>query len=61
MNTTIALMTQRIAQSVLEKHPPDLLIEVSKQSCAVFDFYRADELVEIGREAAVRALEKTGL
>jgi len=59
MNTTIALMTQRIAQSVLEKHPPDLLIEVSKQSCAVFDFYRAKELVEIGREAAVRALEKS--
>lgn len=58
MNTTIALMTQRIAQSVLEKHPPDLLIEVSKQSCAVFDFYRAGELVEIGREAALQTLDK---
>ena len=58
MNSTIALMTQRIAQSVLEKHPPDLLIEISKQSCAVFDFYRAEELVEMGREAVVQALDQ---
>lgn len=52
LNTTIGLMINRIAQGVLEKNPPDLLINISKETCGIFDFYRAGELIEIGRIAA---------
>jgi NTE family protein len=37
-------------------HSPDLLINISRDSCSTFDFYRAEELVEIGRHAAIESL-----
>jgi len=33
-------------------YPPDILIEISRKSCGTFDFFKAEELVEIGRFAA---------
>lgn len=58
INKTISLMTNQIAQMSLEKHPPDILIEVSSESCGTFDFYKAEEMVEIGRHAAIKSLKE---
>jgi len=57
INKTIDLMTYRLAQISLEMNPPDILINVSRDSSATFDFYRAGEMVEIGRNAAFKSLE----
>lgn len=59
INRTINLMTENIAKNNLEKYPPDLLIEISVDTCGIFDFYKAEELVEVGRYSAVRALGLT--
>lgn len=56
MNKTIGLMTHHIAQISMEKYPPDLLIQISRESATMFDFYKAEELVEIGRFAAKKYL-----
>lgn len=56
VSRTISLMTYTIAQMSLEKHPPDLLINVSKQSAGTYDFFKADELIERGRQAAQQSL-----
>jgi NTE family protein len=56
INCTISLMVNHIAQIKLEKYPPDILINISKDSSGVYDFYKAEELVEIGRHAAIVAL-----
>lgn len=56
MNKTISLMTNHISQITIEKHPPDILINVSKESCRTFDFYKAEEMVEIGRISAQKIL-----
>jgi NTE family protein len=58
INKTISLMTDRITQTTIEKYPPDILIKVSKKSCGTFDFYKAEEMVEIGRYAAQKTLEE---
>lgn len=58
LNKSISLLTYHIAELTLEKYPPDMLIEVSHNACGLFDFYKAEELVEIGRYAAVRSLDK---
>jgi len=58
INKTISLMTGRIAQSIIEKYPPDILINISKKSCETFDFYKAEEMVEIGRYSAINFLER---
>lgn len=54
---TIGLMTERIVQANLEKYPPDILINISRKSSEVFDFYKAKELVDIGQFAAKKALK----
>ncbi|HSG67288.1 MAG TPA: patatin-like phospholipase family protein [Bacteroidales bacterium] len=57
MNETISLMTNTISSMILEKHPPDLLIRISRQSAGTFDFYKAEELIEIGHMMARDALD----
>ena len=42
----------------IEKYPPDILINISRNSCGTFDFYKAEELVEIGRYAAIKSIEE---
>jgi len=56
MNKSISLMTQHISKLSLEKFPPDILIEVSHMACGIFDFYKAEELVEIGSHAASKSI-----
>jgi len=56
IDTTISLMTYHLAQISLKEHKPDVLIEVSRDACGTYDFFKAEELVEMGREATNKAL-----
>ena len=58
INKTIALLTYQISKMTIERYPPDILINVSRKSCGAFDFYKAEELVEIGRHAATISLDE---
>ena len=58
INKTIGLMTYQITQNLLEKHPPDILINISKETCTMFDFFKAEELIEIGRMSTRDTLAK---
>lgn len=57
INKTISLMTEHIALTTIEKYPPDIMIKISRKSCGTFDFYKAEEMVEIGRYSAQKFLE----
>lgn len=46
----------RIARSRLAGDPPDIAINAKLGHIGFFDFHRADEMIDIGREAARRAL-----
>ncbi len=58
MTETTGLMLSQIARLNLELNPPDLLIEISRQVCGTFEFHKATQLVEAGRDAARKALGK---
>ncbi len=58
LNQTISLMTHHMTQMTIEKQPPDLMIEVSHDSCGTYDFYKAEEMVEMGRYAATLSLAR---
>jgi NTE family protein len=58
IDKTVSLMTDHMAQMSLKLFSPDVLIEVSRDSCGTFDFYKASEMVEMGREAAAAVLDK---
>ncbi len=51
INKTISVMINKIAQNTLDEYPPDIKINIAKETCNIFDFYRAKELIEIGRIA----------
>jgi NTE family protein len=56
INRTLGVMSEYITQTRLEKYPPDVLINISKASCKVYDFYKAQQQIEIGRYAAQKCL-----
>lgn len=58
INKTLYLMTDYISQMNIEKYPPDVLIEISKESCGIFDFFKAEEMVEVGHVSTQKALER---
>jgi len=58
LNTSIILMQEKLTHLILEKHQPDLLIKISKKACKTFEFYRANELIEVGRTAFRKSLEE---
>lgn len=48
----------KLAAMSLKEHPVDMLIEIPRNSCSVFEFYRAAELIEIGRKQYDKAMLK---
>jgi NTE family protein len=57
INDTIATMTNHLATTIIKNSPPDILVEISKKTCGTFDFFKAKELVEIGRYATQEKLD----
>ena len=58
VNKTISLMTHRMAQMSLDHYSPDILINIPVDSCYMYDFYKAEEMVEIGRHAAKECIKE---
>jgi len=58
INKTVDLLMYQLAMVAFEKYPPDILINVSRDSCSLFDFHKAKELVEIGKQMAIDSLKK---
>ena len=57
LSRTIDLMTMQMADLALYKYHPDILVEISHESCSIFDFYKAEEMVESGRQVARATLD----
>lgn len=57
MNETLYLMTHKVTQLMTKQYPPDIIIRTSGQACSIFDFYKAEKMVELGRYAAREALD----
>jgi NTE family protein len=57
LNKTISLINYHNCQLSLEMYSPDIIINISNESCATYDFYKGAEMIETGRRAAVKSLE----
>lgn len=58
MSRSLSTMHGYMAQVQLAENPPDLLISVPDDACSFYEFWRAQELIEIGRQAASKALDQ---
>jgi len=57
MTQSMDLMQANLSRLRLAAYPPDLLIEIPRNVSTVYEFYRARELIELGRERTAQALE----
>ena len=46
---TFQIMQDKIIQDSIEKHKPNIVINVPRSSSSMFDFFKANELINLGR------------
>jgi NTE family protein len=62
LNTSYDFTQDRLAELMIDKYRPDVLVEIPRNSCTIFDFHRAADLIHAGRTACKKALhQKTSL
>lgn len=56
VTASLDLMQNSIARMKLASYTPDIVIDVPRDACLFYEFYRADEMIELGRKCAEGAL-----
>jgi NTE family protein len=58
----IAMQTMQdtIADLKLSAYSPDVIVEIPRNACGFFEYWRAEELIALGRERAARAFAQAG-
>jgi NTE family protein len=56
LTTSSAAMIHKLAKINIERYQPDIVINIPADSANTFDFHRADELLQLGADAASRAI-----
>ena len=57
--TSMQAMQDTISQLRLSAYAPDVSIEIPRNACGFFEFWRAEELIELGRERAAQAFARS--
>lgn len=60
MSRSLDTMQGQMARIQLAMDPPELVIRIPREVCHFYEFWRARELIAIGREAATLALDEAG-
>jgi NTE family protein len=55
MTKSYELTQDRLTDLMIAIHKPDVVVDISRDACGVFEFYRANEIIEEGRRAFRRA------
>ena len=53
-------MQDTISKLRLSAYAPDVQIDIPGNACGFFEFWRAEELIELGRERTAQAFERLG-
>ena len=57
-NRSVQIAQERLIELSIELHKPDVLIEPKVGNINIFDFYKAEEIIEIGYNAAEKVLKE---
>ena len=60
MSRALDTMQAQIARVQMALDPPELLIRIPRDACQFYEFWRGRELIDIGRNAAEKALDAAG-
>ncbi|GAA3920537.1 patatin-like phospholipase family protein [Litoribacillus peritrichatus] len=56
IHQAIDTMQSSLAKYKVAGYPPDVMIQIPAKACGTLDFQKAEELIQLGRECAERAL-----
>ena len=57
MRLSVESLQRVVTRYRLAGYPPDLMISISRSSCRTLDFHRAGEMIALGRERTIEALD----
>jgi len=57
INRVVELMSASLTQYKIAGYPPDLLIKMPRECCDTYEFYRAAEMIHLGKRVADLALD----
>ena len=60
VSSAMETMQNTISRFKLASYSPDVIISVPRNSCAFYEFYRAEEMIEIGRCQASKVMHAFG-
>ncbi len=60
MESSYSFTQDRLTSLVIEHYRPDILVEIPRQACDTFEFHKSKKLIEIGKKAYYKAVEKAG-
>ncbi len=60
LGRSVDIMQGQIARVQMALDPPELVIRIPRDACQFYEFWRAAELIDIGRREAERALDAAG-
>ena len=55
---SLDVVQETVTRFKLAAQPPDLVISIPRNACAFYEFHRAEELIEFGRERTRAALKE---
>ncbi len=58
INRSLDLVQDQLTNARIALHKPDLVINFSKKACTTFEFYKAKEMIQGGRDAFDKEFEK---
>jgi NTE family protein len=58
LNRSYDMMQNKITNMMIEKHKPEILVNISKNVCSTFDFFKAEEIIQLGRDSFNKALKE---
>lgn len=50
MNLSFEMMQDRLSDYILQLHPVDAVVQMSRKQCGTFEFYRAKDIIAVGKE-----------
>jgi len=58
ITNSIYAMQMKLTQDAIVRHKPDLLVDISRNACEIFEFNKAEEMIQYGRQQLELALNK---
>lgn len=61
LNRSLDLTQDIMSKMAIEKHKPDMVVNISKDACSTMQFHRSQEMIDLGRVAFHEAFSKSEL